>query len=190
MDFGWIIARVQNILMRPKDEWYVVDGEEGSVQQVFTYAAVVAAIPALLGLLIGLIYIGPFAIVNAVIGYAFTFGFLYVAALIVDFLAPNFDTEKHFPSALKLVTYSATPGWVAVALSYVLGLIPALGAILALLLLIAAIVYYVYLFYYGILILMRAPVNKAIGYTAASIGIMFAAAFVFGMILAALRLAI
>ncbi len=113
-------------------------------------------------------------------------GFLYVSAFIVDFLAPHFDTEKHMPSALKLVSYSITPSIVASTAGSILGLLPAVGGILALLLALAGLAYYIYIFYFGILILMRAPLNKAIGYTAASLGIMFATAFVFALILGAI----
>src|SRR5437870_12481426 len=42
-----LVARVQNILLKPKEEWAVIDKEAATVQGLFTgYAMLLAAIPA------------------------------------------------------------------------------------------------------------------------------------------------
>ena len=43
-----IVVRVQNILLHPKQEWDVIDGESATVQSLFLgYACILAAIPAI-----------------------------------------------------------------------------------------------------------------------------------------------
>ena len=43
-----LIARVQNILMKPAAEWDVIDGEPATVGGLYTgYACILAAIPAI-----------------------------------------------------------------------------------------------------------------------------------------------
>ena len=48
---------------------------------------------------------------------------LYVMAIVIDGLAPNFSAQKNPQNALKLAVYSMTPVWVA----GVSALIPGLG---------------------------------------------------------------
>ncbi len=50
-----IVDRVKNILLSPKTEWPVIDGESGDTKEVFTYVAILAAIPAIFGIIGGLI---------------------------------------------------------------------------------------------------------------------------------------
>jgi hypothetical protein len=88
----------------------------------------------------------------------------------VDALAPTFDAEKNFDSALKLAVYSATPFW----LSGVFSLIPGLGFVRIL-----ALVYSAYLLWLGIPTLVRAPPDKSIGYTGAIVGCALAIGVVF-----------
>jgi len=43
-----LVDRVKNILLSPKTEWPVIDAESGDTKEVFTYVAILAAIPAVL----------------------------------------------------------------------------------------------------------------------------------------------
>jgi hypothetical protein len=154
-----LVSRVKNILIDPVNEWRVIDGESGDgITLLKSYVAVLAAIPVLCGF-IGSMMIGGgiFAgLVGAIVSYLLTFVGVYVLAFIVYALAPSFGGRKDFPSALKLVVYSATASWVA----GIFLLIPAL-AVLSLLLGL----YSLYLLYLGIPVLMRAPADKSLVYT-------------------------
>ena len=79
---------------------------------------------------------------------------VYVVALIVDALAPNFGSQKNFLQALKLVAFSMTAAWLAGIFS----LLPALS-ILGLLGL-----YSLYVLFLGLPILMKTPEDKVIPY--------------------------
>jgi hypothetical protein len=132
---------------------------------------ILAAIPAVAGF-IGASIIGygtvfgvsvriPIAqgIAGAVVGYALSLGGVYVLALIIDALAPNFNGSKNMNQALKLAVYSSTASWLAGIFS----LIPGLG-ILGLLGL-----YSLYLLFLGLPVLMKAPEDKAVAYTAVTV---------------------
>ncbi len=176
-----LVDRVKNILLKPKEEWLVIDGESGDTKEVFTYVAILAAIPAIFGILGGLIVLPaalPILIVTAILGYLISFAVVYLIAFIIDALAPTFGTEKHFPSALKLTAYSYTPSWIAGVFS----IIPVLGGILALL----AGLYGLYLLYLGLPILMRTPQEKVMGYLIVIVICAIVVSLVLGFIVAAI----
>ena len=164
-----LVQRVQDILLKPKDTWPVIAGEAPDIKGIYTsYLVYLAAIPAIatfIGMSVfGISFFGttirvPFmsGLVNMVVGYVMSLVMLYVLALIANALAPTFKGEKDLPSAFKLVAYGVTAGMVG----GIFGLLPALS-MLGLL----AALYSVYLVYTGIPVLMKAPQDKAVAYTA------------------------
>lgn len=154
-----IVDRVKNILLTPKTEWTVIDGESGDTKEVFTYVAILALLP-LIGTVIGVGLVSglplSYGIAAAVVGYLLAFVVVYVVAFIINALAPTFGSEKHMPSALKLTAYSYTASWVA----GIFGIIPVLGGIIAL----AGGIYSLYTMYIGLPTMMRTPQDKVMGY--------------------------
>jgi hypothetical protein len=176
-----LVDRVKNILLTPKTEWPVIDAESGDTKEVFTYVAILAAIPAVFGILAGLILLPialPVVIVGAIFGYLVAFAVVYLIAFIIDALAPTFNSEKHMPSALKLTAYAYTPSWVA----GIFAVIPVLGGIIALI----AGLYGLYLLYLGIPVLMRTPQDKVMGYTIVIVICAIVVSLVIGFIIAAI----
>jgi|HubBroStandDraft_1064217.scaffolds.fasta_scaffold107151_2 hypothetical protein len=167
-----LVARVQNILMKPTTEWDVIAGESATVQSLFMgYAAVLAAIPAIAGVIGQLafrsvcvfgvcVHLNPiYVVVAAVVRYVLSLVGVYVIGLIIDALAPSFGGEKNQLAAMKVAVYSFTASWLA----GIFAVLPALG-ILGLLGL-----YSLYLLYLGLPKLMKAPQDKAFGYTAVAV---------------------
>lgn len=154
-----IVDRVKNILLNPKAEWQVIDGEAGDNKEVFTYVAILALLPLIGGILAGM-FSGPIAlgyvIAAVIVGYLLAFVVVYIVAFIINALAPTFGSEKHMPSALKLTAYSYTASWVA----GIFGFIPVLGGLLAL----AGGIYSLYTMYIGLPTMMRTPQDKVLGY--------------------------
>ncbi|WP_336960165.1 Yip1 family protein [Sphingobium aquiterrae] len=166
-----ILERAKAIIMTPKSEWAKIDGEPASIGGIFTgYAMILAAIPALSGLIGGQVFgygmmgiswrpslMG--AISMAVVQYVLSLVGLFVLAFIIDALAPTFGGQKDRLKAFKVAAYSATAGWLAGIFS----LIPSLSmlGILGL--------YSLYLLYTGLPLLMKAPQEKAVGYTVVTI---------------------
>jgi hypothetical protein len=96
------------------------------------------------------------AITSAVVAYVLTLAGTYVLALIIDGVAPTFNGQRSQIQALKVAAYSSTASWVA----GIFLLIPGLRILTVLGL------YSLYLLYLGLPILMKAPRERATGYTA------------------------
>jgi hypothetical protein len=155
--------RIQNICLKPKQEWDAIAGEPTSTADLLkNYALPLAAIGAVAGF-IGNTFVGrntPIAsgLLGAILSLAISIGAVYALALIIDALAPRFGGQKNPAQALKVAVYSATPLWVA----GVLAVVPGLGRLIWL-----AFFYGLYVLYLGLQRLMKAPPEKVLGYTAA-----------------------
>ncbi len=170
-DNAALIERARRIILQPKDEWPRIEAEPMSVKGIMTgWAAPLAAIGPVAGLIgsltfgfgfLGITYrpsIGV-AIGTAIIGYVLALIGIWVIARIIDALAPTFGGTRDPVAAMKVAAYSATAGWLA----GIFQIIPSL-AFLGLLGL-----YSLYLLYLGLPRLMKAPDDKAMGYTVATI---------------------
>src|SRR5215471_14369995 len=111
-----LVERVKAILLTPKTEWAVIEGESGDAQYLFTnYVAILAAIPAVSALL-GYSILGlgvGHALIFAIFSYVIYCVAWYVGALVIDALAPTFGARKSTPDALKVAAYSSTAAWLA-----------------------------------------------------------------------------
>ncbi|HZV17588.1 MAG TPA: Yip1 family protein [Sphingobium sp.] len=164
---GSIAARAKAIILKPKEEWPVIERETTSSGDIFTrYALPLAAIGPVATFLGGQIFgYGAFGVsfkpsfagglAQAVISYVFSLIGLFVICFVADKLAPKFGGEASSRNAFKLVVYSMTAGWLA----SIFGLIPSLSllAIVGL--------YSFYLFYTGAGPLMKVPADKTLTYT-------------------------
>ena len=165
-----LVDRAKNIILRPKEEWPIVDNETTDVPSLYkNYIVPLAAIPVIGGL-IGISLVGmpmpfggtyhmPFgpSLGSALARYVLSLVGVYVVALIVNALAPSFSGEKNLVQALKVTAYAYTPAWLA----GIFLLIPWLG-VLGLL----ASLYSLYLLYLGLPVLMKSRPDRALGYTA------------------------
>ena len=164
-----LVDRVKNILLTPKTEWDVIDAEPTTVADLYKgYIIPLAAIgpvaQAIGSSVFG--YTVPFigsyrtppgaAITGALVSYALTLLGVYVLALIIDALAPSFNGTRNQIQALKVAAYSSTASWLA----GIFALIPGLRFLMILG------VYSLYLLYLGLPVVMKAPKEKALGYTA------------------------
>ena len=180
-----LFQRVQAILLRPRQEWQVIDGETTTTSDLFrSYVAPLAAIPAVAQLIGSAVFgvgLGPFgtvrvsltgAIVQAIVTFALTLVGVYVLGLIIDALATNFGGTKNSMQALKVAAYSSTAQWVA----GVFAILPALSFLTILG------VYSLFLLYLGLPVLMRAPQERALTYTIAVVVVAIVMAIVIGII--------
>lgn len=169
-----IIARVQGILLKPKEEWEKIKGESMTVPQMFTsYVALLAAI-APIAQMIGLSLIGRSIPVTGMFRYGFGRSFFYAVFLyalslasvfalgiIINALAPTFSSKPNQENAMKIAVFSMTPVWVA-GIFY---LIPFLGWLAF-----VGSLYGIYLFYLGFSSgMMETPQEKVAGYVVVSI---------------------
>lgn len=158
-----LIERVKDILLKPKEEWAVIDNESSTVGGILTgYVLILAAIGPI-AMVIGQQVFGiygfkppmQFTIVTAVITYVLAIVNVYVCALIIDALAPSFGGHKSSLKAFKVAAYSATAAWLA-GIFQIIPMLAFLGLIG---------LYSLYLLYLGLPRLMCVAEDKAIGYT-------------------------
>lgn len=154
-----LVERVKNILLSPVTEWETIKGETHTVSELFIqYAMILAAIPALAGL-IGFSFIGlgtfrlpiGYGLAYCVLTYVFSLVGVYVLAMIIDLLSPNFGASKDMDAALKIAVFSMTPAWVG----GIFLIIPSLSIIAMI-----AGLYGLYLLYLGIKQLKDVPPDK------------------------------
>jgi len=164
-----LVDRVKNMLLKPNDEWAVIEKELTDTATLYrTWIIPLAAITPICSA-IGWTVFGlsiPFAgsvrmpfttaLTNAAIGYVIALVMVFVFALIIDGLAPTFGGTKNQVQALKVAAYASTASWVG----GVFTLIPALGIISLIFS-----CYSLYLLYAGLSPLMKSPKDKAMPYT-------------------------
>jgi hypothetical protein len=165
-------TRVVNILTRPQTEWTVIASEPTDVATLYkSYIMVLAAIPPAAGYIgmtlfgisvpvMGTVRVGVVqGLTAAVVQYVLSLAGVYIASIVIDKLAPTFQSQPDAMQALKLVAYASTPSWLAGAL----GIIPALSPLAIL-----GGLYGIYLFYLGVAPLMKTPSDKVVPYMAVS----------------------
>ena len=180
-----LVDRVKRILMSPRTEWQVIDAEPTTAAQLYTsYIVPLAAIGPIAQLIgysvfgISVPFMGTYrvpigsAITSALVTYVLSLAATYVLALIIDGLAPTFNGQRNQIQALKVAAYSSTASWVAAIFHLIPGL--RLLTILGL--------YSLYLLYLGLPIVMKAPREKAVAYTAVVILAAIALFMVIGVI--------
>lgn len=166
-----LVNRVKGILYKPNEEWDIIQAEPATVQGLYTgYICILAAIGPI-AQLIGSQLFGYHAffvnyhpplissLVQAIVQYGMSLVGVYVLAVIISELAPSFGGEKDRLQALKVVAYSWTAAWIFA----VFALLPPASALSIIGL------YSLYLMYVGLPKLMKAPQDKALGYTAVSL---------------------
>jgi hypothetical protein len=183
-----LVERAKNIIMTPKTEWAVVAAEEPNAMQILTgYVIPLALIPAVASV-IGYGVIGrgmgtslTWGIGMGVISFVSTVLGVYLTAFVVDFLAPNFGSQKNFGRAMQLVAYAYTPAWVA----GILNIVPAIGILASL-----AGLYGLYLMYLGFPHTMKTPEDKIIIYLIVAIVALLVIYMILGAILTAIMVAV
>ncbi|MEO7045217.1 MAG: Yip1 family protein [Ferruginibacter sp.] len=182
-----LIERVKNILITPKTEWEVINTESATSASLFTGYVLPLSIFAALGTVIkyfvftGTILGGygmKFIIASAVIAFVASIAAYYLTVIIVDMLAPSFNSEKNMGKSAQLVAYSGTPSYVGSFLSF----IPFIGWLISL----AAWVYGIYLMYLGIGPMKKTPEDKKVVYILVAYIIMIAIYFIIAAILGAI----
>jgi hypothetical protein len=167
-----LVGRVKRLLLTPSTEWDRIDTEPASIRGLYVgYVCILAALPVIASVIGGQLFgHGLFgismkpglvsAIIGGVVSYGMTLLSVFILALIIDALAPSFDGQKNRVQAFKVSAYTGTAGWAF----GVLQIFPPLGVIVML-----ASLYGLYLLYLGLPKLMKAPKEKAFGYTAVTI---------------------
>lgn len=178
-DLKRLLHRIKGLLFQPAQEWDAIRDEKLGVADVFTtYLVIVAAVPAVAGFIgstvigipasfIGTARAHPFrALSAAAVGYACSLAAVYLAALVVDRLAPAFKSTSNMTNAIKLVGFTSLPVWAA-GVFYILPMFSPLVVLVAL--------YAIYVYYLGLPKLMGTPADKVVPYLIVSAAVMILA---------------
>jgi hypothetical protein len=171
MDLNKVIQRARSLLVSPRTEWPVIAAEPATVAELYRdYIMIMAAIPPVCEFvkvsLLGYAWHGfrvyrrgvGAGLAAAIIEYVISLIAVYVLAVIIESLAPNFGGQPNRVQALKVIGYSYTASWVAGFAQ----ILPGLYALFAL----AGVIYSVFLLYLGLPSTMKVLPEQAAGYTA------------------------
>jgi len=158
-----LVDRVKNILITPKTEWTVIEGETSNLQTLMmTYAlplALIGAVASFIGWgLIGYSYWGSsiaWGLKMGIIYFVSSIGGVLATIFVVDRLSPSFGSEKNINRSAQLVIYSSTPAWVGAVFNILPGL-AMLGMLVGL--------YGIYLIYLGLGPMKKTPEDKKVIY--------------------------
>jgi len=185
-----LIARVQNLVIKPKDEWVKIKAEDTPpMQLILSYAAILAAIPAIAQFIgYGLIgirvpFLGTYrfplgsALLRAILYYVFNVAAVYGMGFIINLLAPNFGSKQNLQKAMQLAVYSMTIPFLA-GIFYI---IPSLGVLS-----IIAGLYGLYVLYLGFNTpMMDTPKEKVVGYFVVSLVVVVVLMAIIGLVIGA-----
>ncbi len=184
-----IVDRVKKIILSPTAEWQAIKLESTTIGAMYTgYVMILAAIPAVAGF-IGQVFIGYSVLGShyrmsvgaglgaAILQYVLSLVFVYILALVIDALAPNFGALKDKTASMKVAAYSYTAAGVA-GIFQIIPVIGILGTLAGL--------YSLYLFWVGLKIVKEPPQEKMLGYYLVSIVIMIVLTFVASAIVGAI----
>jgi ABC-type multidrug transport system permease subunit len=189
-----IVSRVKGILFKPSEEWEIIANEQTTVAGLFTgYAAILALIPAIIGVLAALLLgslianyaggaIGALStsalIMQQVLGYFLGLALVFGMGFLVSAISPGFNGKQDLVQSTKLIVYAGTSTWV----SALFLIIPVLGILLYL----AGLAYSVYLIYLGVRPLLGVPQEKVMGMTVVTVLAYIIAAVVMYLVLQSL----
>ena len=137
------LKRALDILFRPDAVWPVIAQEEGGLKEVFLpYTVMIALVPTLMGALLSAGVFGtifalmgsggglgfPGALFHGVMEYVYGMVGMVVLSKILEMMAPSFGLKSSWVLSCRLLVYSATPCFLAAAVTW----IPFLGWLVSL----------------------------------------------------------
>ncbi|MFP4060332.1 MAG: Yip1 family protein [Bacteroidales bacterium] len=169
MDIQAIVKRTKNIIVNPIGEWEIIKAESPGKNNVLKNFVlpyvVVIGIAALIGSAIFHSRFGfsiSYIITSSIISMIMAFAGVYLSALLINELAPSFDSVKNSDNSFSYVAYSFTAYFVATAVSDLLDIYP-LNILISL-----AGLYSFYILWLGATPMMSTPEEKKAGFVIVS----------------------
>jgi len=173
IDIGSVVNRAIQIMSKPKETWVQIKSEGKSVADIYLqYFVIILLLKPISqfvqGSIVGftnpvtkeVVRAGFFSgLIWAVISYGVALGITYVAALVIEKLAPNFGGSCSRSDAFALSAYSLTASCIGAAFGIIpIALLGFLGTLVGL--------YSLYLFYSGIETMTGVPAAKKLSFFA------------------------
>ena len=154
--------RVAGLLTNPGQEWRAIAAEPHEIGALYRgHIAILAAIPSA-SILLGLLAAGGLALgaaslatatTAAAVTYAIALAVPYVAAIIIEHLAPRFKSDGSTAQALALVAFSFTPAWLGGLFYVSVSLSPFV---------LIGFLYAIYLFFAGLTPMLETPAEQRV----------------------------
>jgi hypothetical protein len=177
-----IQSRLTGLVTDPKKEWSIIATESKDIPTLYReFILIVAAVPAAAMLLRLTIGGAPsIGLSAAVSGYLVSIAHPILGALVLEKLAPKFQSRGTTAQALALVAYSSAPVWAAGALL----IVPGLGWLATL----AGVLYAIYLFWLGLPIVLHTPREQIVPFMVVSAIVMLVINLILSFLLSRSRL--
>ncbi len=183
LDTGYIINKVKEVFTNPKGCWAIFKAQPESIEDLYKRYLIPLVIVNIICGFIGNVFVGTRIPVVGItyhtpfisglwiwtITGAFMLAVPYIAAAILEALAPKFNGSISRTDAFKLVVYSLTPGLVA----GILNVVPGLAGVMFLISL-----YGFYLLWEGVKEMASVPQDQRLVYVIASVVTVAVANFV------------
>lgn len=160
----FILSRAYGLFRDPAAEWEQIRAEQTTIPNILIgYVAPLALIPPVCDLIGSTLFshmlqLDPAqAVLRAAITWIVSVAFVFLLAILINALAETFEADRDDLAAQKIAAYSLTPSF----LSGVFSLWPPLWWLS-----LFALAAMVFLMYRGLPILMKTPVERALGYAA------------------------
>ncbi len=183
-----LVDRAKNILFSPASEWETIKVEPITINELFTrYAVILAAIPAVAGLIgytvfgisfgLGRITLGMGTTITwAILTYILSLVSVYILGWIIDALAPSFGSTKDLVASMKVAVFSYTAAWVG-GIFHIIPYLSVLAGLIS--------IYSLVLLYMGLKRVKSVPDDKMVGYFVVIIVIAIVLYFIIGAIVGA-----
>ncbi|MGQ9846876.1 MAG: Yip1 family protein [Bacteroidales bacterium] len=182
MEINALISRTKNLILKPEEEWKVIESEDtkpGTVMMNFVLPYLVLDfIASLLGsyLFAWRWFFNPirYAVATALTSFVVYIIVLYVTPIIIKALGYSFGTEVSQEKAFKLIAYSFVP-------LYLIAILTDLFPVISILSILG--LYSLYILWHGFGSLLHAPEDKKVGFYIVSILIIIGEYIVLSLIL-------
>lgn len=180
-----VFQRAKNILRRPMSEWLVIENEYTKAADIMVNYVLPLAVLSALAVFIGYWLIGVqmftlrlagfrWGIFYGITGLIQTILVVFAAAMVIDILAPSFNSEKNFDRSMQLAAYAYTPVMIGGLLA-IFPMISIIGSVFGL--------YGMYIWYLGLSPVKKTAPDKRVGYLVASIIVIVVVYLLIGWIL-------
>lgn len=154
-DFQWLVERCKKVTLQTDEAWAEIKNEALTIPQIYTKFIIPLAAADTIVSMLFLTYGTTgffFWLIASIIGFALSLAGFYIAAIIMEFLSPNFGGKANARlEAFKLAAFSATPSLVTGIFCFTT-LLKTIAGVLSL--------YGIYIMWRGITPMLEVPAEK------------------------------
>ncbi len=185
MDFNPLINKVKEIITNPVQAWENIKHDTDDKQEILIKFALPLIVLGSFTTFIGSASFGLghstyIGFMSAIAYFISCIAGIYISAVVINELAPNFGSEKDLDKAFKLVIYSSSASFLATIVSSLHPMLSFVGLFG---------LYSIYIFWLGVKPMMNTPEDKKLGFVVISALIIITIIFLLNLILTSILIA-